>query len=467
MARRVALVAVVSAAAGGLVAAILAMVAVDQLIVEHIDQRLRAATRTLAGELEEEREEEREETEGAATGGEQARQEVSSVTETLDDENEELAGSGIRLAVHAQGRVLAGEAALPVVAPGACDTRGVVGARIRACARPYGDWLLVAAQASDGARLRWFYLLAAVAAVALGAASGALLSRWVTRWAVEPLSALSLALARSRPESATAVDFGAASDCDEVEAIREELVRLIERVRLLLDQAQRFVANAAHELRTPLTMLRAELDLHAEEGIDGRTTSVLARACERVARLSDLIERLLVLALPPENLRQGFAAVSLAELVHEVALDLPELDRARLRLELASEGLVRGDGELLRSLVSNATLNALKFAPLGPITLRLEEQASSPPSVAFSVRDEGPGVPVELRRRVFEAFFREVPGATAGHGIGLALVGHIARAHGGGAELLDVPVGACLSVVLPAWREGGPVSPPARAPAQS
>jgi signal transduction histidine kinase len=166
-----------------------------------------------------------------------------------------------------------------------------------------------------------------------------------------------------------------------------------------------------------------------------------------------LIERLLVLALPPERLRDGFAAVSLAELVSEVALDLPELDRARLRLELESEGLVRGDAELLRSLVSNALVNALKFAPRGAIHVRLEEPAGIPASVQWIVRDEGPGIPVELRQRVFEAFFREAPTATTGHGIGLALVGHIARAHGGSAEFLEVPAGACLSVTLPAWQE--------------
>jgi two-component system OmpR family sensor kinase len=456
MAQRVALVAVVSAAVGGLVAAGLAVLAVDQLIVDQLDQRLRAATLTLAGELDEEREEQAD-AEGTAAGG-RAPEDVNSVSETLDDENAELASSGIRLAVHAGGRVLAGDGSLPVVAGGACETRGILGARIRACARPYGDWLLIAAQSSDRTRLRWLYLLAALAAVALGAASGAVLSRWVTRWAVEPLSALSVALARSRPEAGTTLEWGPSSDCDEVETIREELVRLMDRVQILLEQAQRFVGNAAHELRTPLTTLRAELDLHAEEDVDGKTRGVLERASERVARLSDLIERLLVLALPPENLRQGFAAVSLAELVNDVALDLSPLERDRLRLELESEGLVRGDGELLRSLVSNALVNALKFAPRGSVRVRLEERAAAPASIAFLVRDEGPGVPMNQRQRVFEAFFRETPNATAGHGIGLALVGHIARAHGGTAEFLEVPAGACLSVILPAWRESAPGS---------
>jgi two-component system OmpR family sensor kinase len=479
MAWRVALVAVLSASFGGLLAAALAIVAVDQLILEHVDQRLHATLVTLAGELDEEREEERgdreENDEERDDDREDARDDdrderentamakrsfsrqasppaVASVSETLDDENEEIASSGIRLAVHAGGRALAGDGSLPEVEVGSCQTRGLLGARVRACSRPYGEWLLIAAQPSDGARLRWLYLLAAVAAVGLGAGSGAVLSRWLTRWAVEPLSALTRALSRSRPETSTSLALGPVSDCDEVEAIRDELVRLIARVRLLLEQAQRFVGNAAHELRTPLTMLRAELELHAEE-IGGESRAVLERAGERVARLSELIERLLVLALPPENLRQGFEAVSLAELVHEVAFELPEVDRSRVRLELSSEGLVRGDAELLRSLLSNGLGNALKFAPHGDIRVLLEDRPAAPATVALTLCDSGPGIPAGRRERVFEPFYREAPNTTAGHGIGLALVGHIARAHGGSAEFLPVPAGACLLVTLPAWQE--------------
>jgi signal transduction histidine kinase len=190
---------------------------------------------------------------------------------------------------------------------------------------------------------------------------------------------------------------------------------------------------------------------------------VLERASARVARLSELIERLLVLALPSENLRHGFETVALSEVVQSVVDDLPTASAARLQLQLASEGLVRGEEELLRSLISNALSNALRFAPEGPIALRLTEQpsaasaAGSAPegsdavgTVCLEVQDHGPGIPEELQGRVFEAFYRAAPGATAGHGIGLALVGHIARVHGGQARFIPSH-GALLRVTLPAW----------------
>jgi signal transduction histidine kinase len=52
---------------------------------------------------------------------------------------------------------------------------------------------------------------------------------------------------------------------------------------------------------------------------------------------------------------------------------------------------------------------------------------------------------------VFEPFFRAAQGAATGHGLGLALIGHIARAHGGMAAIADTSAGACLVVTLPGW----------------
>jgi two-component system, OmpR family, sensor kinase len=457
IARRVALVAMVSAAAGGLLAAVLALIAVDQLILEQLDQRLQAATLTLAGELDEERLER--EAEGQAGARVEASGEAS-VNETLDDENQEIESSGIRLGAFAGGARVAGKM-LPLPPPGSCETRGLVGSRVRACARAYGDWVLVAAQPSDAGRLRSIYIVAALLGITLAAAGGALLSRTLTPWAVRPLIALSRALARSRPESALPADLGTDSGCAEVDAIRDELHRLIERTRALLDQSERFVTNAAHELRTPLTTLRAELELHAEE-LQGPNREVLGRASQRIARLSELIERLLVLALPPENLRERFEPVALADLIQELVDDLPAEASARVRLELQGEGLVRGDAELLRALVSNLLGNALKFAASGPITLSLAETSGAGrPEVRLEVRDTGPGIPRALRERVFEPFYRLAPNASVGHGIGLALVGHIARAHGGAATFIDAAVGACLSLHLPGWSAADASNPSA------
>lgn len=433
---RVGLVAVASAAFGGFAAAVVAIVAVDHLLSNQADLRLRAATVTLAGELDEDLNEKNPE----------------DVVEVVEDENGEIVTSGIRLAVFEAGLLLAGDSWMQAPGPGQCETRRVAGARVRSCAGTFRSWTLVAAQPIDQKWLHWVYGLAAIGAVLLGGTTGAISSVALSRWAVRPLLALAYALRASRADAPGRLELGAASSSEEVEQIRSALLELAGRLQVLLDQAHRFAGDAAHELRTPLTALRAELELLAEESSDGDRPAI-DRALARVARLAELLDRLLVLALPADNLSSGFENVSVADVAEEAVGELTAEQRARVRLELHGEGLVRGDPRLLESLLANALQNALKFAPDGAITVQVVDRprGSEPASVSIEVRDEGPGVPSQLRERVFEPFYRVRPGATGGQGLGLALIGHIARAHGGRAAFRDSDRGARLEILLPAW----------------
>jgi two-component system OmpR family sensor kinase len=438
---RVALVALTSAALGGLAASVVAILAVDRLIGDQADQRLRAATITLAGELDEDRDDKKKEP----------------VRDVVDDENGEIVTSGIRLSVFEDGRLVAGDSWAFAPAANACETRRIAGERVRACATEYEASVLVAAQPIDSASLYWLYALAAAGAIGLGAAVGAVSSLGLSRWAVGPLRSLSRTLRSSRPEALFALAPDPPDDYEEVEAVRSALRDLSVRVQELLAQANRFAADAAHELRSPLTALRTELELLAEDSTPPERAA-LERATERVVRVSELLDRLLVLALPSDDLHRGFETVALGDVVEQVAEELPAERSARLTLALESEGLVRGDVHLLRSLVVNAVENALKFAPDGPIAVRLVERESSEPAmgreVVLEVSDGGPGVPDELRERVFVPFFRVAPGRAPGHGLGLALIGHIARAHGGQARFEPSERGARLVIALPAWRAG-------------
>jgi signal transduction histidine kinase len=447
-ASRVALVAVVSAALSGLVAALIAIAAVDHLIAVQADQRLMAATVTLAGELDEDPADEQQET----------------LEETVADENGEIRTSGIRLAVFAADRRVAGDAASFLPPAGSCETRLVGSDRVRACASSHRSWALVAAQKVDERRLYVLYAFAALGAIVLGGLVGAVASAGLVRFAVGPLVTLAQTLRASRPDALGSLDLSQPSDNAEVEAIRSALQVLALRLELLLEQSNRFAADAAHELRTPLTTLRTELELLAEtSSVEERTA--IERASARVAALAELVERLLVLAQPSERLREGFEAVALADLAEEVANALTAKDRERVVLDLAGEGLIRGDARLLRSLLSNALGNALKFAPTSPVTLRISESAADstaePGSVLVEVSDLGPGIPEALRGRVFEPFYRANPRTAEGHGLGLALIGHIANAHGGSARFEPADRGARLHVRLPAWQAT------ARAPASS
>lgn len=437
MAWRVGLVAVLSAALGGLAASAVAIVAVDRLVSEQANQRLRAATVTLAGELDEDLRDKK----------------PDGIDEVVQDENGEIVTSGIRLAVFEQGRLLSGDDWIRAPVAGTCETWPARGGRVRACAGAHESWILVAAQPIDDGWLHWVYVLAAVGAVLLGASTGAIGSARLSRWATQPLRQISRGLRASRPDAPAELALGPKGRCEEVEEIRTALLDLATRLQALLDHAQRFAGDAAHELRTPLTALRAELELLGEE-LDGAPRAAIERAAGRVTALSELVNRLLVLALPADNLTSDFEAVALSDVVADTLAELPAQERSRVRTEIRGEGLVRGDPRLLSSLVSNATQNALKFAAEGEIVVRATERSAvtgAPPEVVLEVQDDGPGVPMALRERVFEPFFRAKPGATAGHGLGLALIGHIARAHGGAARFLDSTRGARLEVTIPGW----------------
>lgn len=444
IARRVVLAALVSAALGASSAAIIAIMAVDRLLVTKADERLRGATIELRDELDE---------------GKRPLS-LEDLQEELADENGEIAPSGIRLAVYRGAELVAGDPSVPRPSGLGCSTVGLVGRRLRSCAQEHGTLQLVAASRSDEGELASLYLAAALTAFGLGATTGALLSLGLGRWAVAPLQRLVEGLQRSRADRLSSLDLGPESACLEVEAVRQALTALIVQLEVLLAQAERFAANAAHELRTPLTTLRAEIELLAEEGT-GANRQALDRASQKVAALAALVERLLVLALPGPRLAEGFETVALEDVVEETLLELPAEQRRRVRFETSGEGLVRGDTQLLKALVQNALGNALKFAVGKPVEVRLAEAMDSA-VVELQVCDQGPGIAPEQRDRVFEAFYHSHPSEQGGHGLGLALIGHIAKAHGGRAAFAPAATGACLVIALPRWtprHAPGPAKP--------
>lgn len=439
LAGRVVATTIASAAIGGALTATLAIIAVDRLVADHGDQRLTGATFTLAGEIDENRAEADQET----------------LQEIVTDENEEIVTSGIRLAVFRAGRRIAGDPSVPLAPAGGCDTRGMVGQRVRSCGQAYEDWVLVAAQSNEQQALRWLYIAAGLGALLLSGLIGALLSVRLTRWALRPLTELTRVV-RTLPARGEARNrLGPASDVEEVQDIRAALANLIERHDALLKQAHRFAADAAHELRTPLTMIAGELELLAEEEPPGRGRTTLLELRERTARLSALVERLLVLASPLSEQDHSFDTVALSDLLAEVAHGLPAEQRGRVQLQLEGEGLTRGEPSLLRSLFGNALENALKYSGTEPVEVVLREAngaLNGRRMLQIDVRDRGAGVPLAERESVFEPLYRAHPGAAVpGHGLGLALIGHIVRAHSGTAEFIDAERGACLRVQLPAW----------------
>ena len=221
-----------------------------------------------------------------------------------------------------------------------------------------------------------------------------------------------------------------------VNAVNNALARLDEGY----ERHKRFLADAAHEIRTPIAILQTRLEALAES--DDKHLLL-----EDVARLALLAEQLLDLQRLDRQ-RDSFAAVDLVGLGRQVAAELAPLAISAgydISFEAIADAVeVRGDAASLERALANLVQNAIAYGGRrGAITIRVEAQA------AIEVQDEGPGIPVEERERIFEPFYR-VRARTTGAGLGLYLVWEIARLHGGRAVALQsITGGACFRIELP------------------
>ena len=220
-----------------------------------------------------------------------------------------------------------------------------------------------------------------------------------------------------------------------------------------VDVRRDFVANVSHELRTPLTALAIMIENLLRGAIDEREVAVdfLRRMAGEIDRLTKMVVELLLLSRL-ENEREQLikSEFPVSELIAEVIGDLEGLwgsKEQRLR-HMAVSTRVHADRAKLKQVFINLLDNAIKFSPpASSITIEVQELA---PGVRVSVKDEGPGIPVEHLPRVYERFFKGSAARGGGTGLGLAIVKHIVEAHGGTVAVESKTAGGATFVfVLP------------------
>ncbi len=235
----------------------------------------------------------------------------------------------------------------------------------------------------------------------------------------------------------------------------ERVQTLVQSHEALLASQKSLLANASHELRSPLTRIRMGLELMGGEASPASRLEI----SRNITELDQLIEEILLasrLDAREANLGTvesvdliGLSAEECARVGAELLLDLNPAWRAAPTAATGDAALpVQGVAKLLRRAVRNLLENAHRHAA-GTITLELSQAAGR---AVIRVSDHGPGVPVDLRERIFEPFYR-LPGATerdGGVGLGLALVKSITLRHGGSVHCEDrAGGGACFVMQLP------------------
>ena len=240
---------------------------------------------------------------------------------------------------------------------------------------------------------------------------------------------------------------------DGLEASRTETEETLARQR-------QFVADASHELRTPLTSILANLELLAEvlEGERGEAARSALRSSQRMRRL---VGDLLLLARADAKRTLPREPTDVGQVLIDATAELGPLAEDHDISVDARPAVIDGSRDELHRMVLNLIENAVRHTPPGS-----RVRATAGPrdgAVLITVEDDGPGVPPELRERIFERFVRGDGDRGSSSGLGLSIVRAVAESHGGTVTAEDAEPGARFVVRLPRGA-GTPV--PDAAPAE-
>lgn len=239
--------------------------------------------------------------------------------------------------------------------------------------------------------------------------------------------------------------------CSLEATLEEKRVMEAELVRAgRLSALGQLTAGLAHEIKNPLASLKGTAQILGDEiAKDSPRRRMLELHLREIDRLAATLDRFLAFARPHEVSRRE---VELGRVVDDV-LALVEPQARRHRVRLVREGgdvpPIPCDPDKVAQVLMNLLLNAIQAMPDGgEARVSLSETTRGPRRFAcIAVSDTGPGVPEDLRDRIFDPMFTTRPD---GAGLGLSISARIVEAHGGLIEVSDsVGGGACFRVLLP------------------
>jgi two-component system, OmpR family, sensor kinase len=285
------------------------------------------------------------------------------------------------------------------------------------------------------ARVRVFLLLGVLGGAILALLAGLFVSERAMRPIVE-LTDAARQIERTRDASQQLPHPEAEDEIAELARTLENMLGALDSARsdtqAMLDRQREFVADASHELRTPLTSVLANLELLTEE-LSGEQAETAEAALRSTRRMRRLVGDLLLLARADARRVQPRRPTDLARVLIEAAAELgPMAERHELSIH-AEPAIVDGVSDELHRLVLNLLENAVRHTPPGT-AVRAATQSRDGEAV-ITVEDEGPGIPPELRQRVFERFVRGGRDGGRGSGLGLAIVRSVAQSLGGTVSL--------------------------------
>jgi signal transduction histidine kinase len=233
------------------------------------------------------------------------------------------------------------------------------------------------------------------------------------------------------------------------ESLQAEFERALETAKL--EAMKELAYGAGHEINNPLANISARAQTLLRAETDPERRRALAAINTQAFRAHEMIADMMLFARPPQpRLAACDAGSILKTLVSELTATAEELD-VRLQLDLPEDSVsILADHTQIAAAVRCLLVNSLEALPTGgEITIALRDAAAQSPWITISVTDNGPGIPAEIRAKIFDPFFS---GREAGRGLGLGLskAWRLITQHGGRIELESRPqTGASFTILLP------------------
>lgn len=239
----------------------------------------------------------------------------------------------------------------------------------------------------------------------------------------------------------------------EIQGFANAINQLLARTQHLIEQQQRFIADAAHEMRSPMTALSLQAERLSGQQLPDDQRVQIEQIQQSIKRNRHLIEQLLSLAKAQAgNVTLHKTQINSQHLFRQIIESLLPISQQKDQDigVVGTQTVAFYAAEIdMFTLVKTLADNALRYTPVeSQIDLVCEENDEF---VIFSVEDNGSGIPMEMRERVLEPFYRILGTEQQGSGLGLAIAENIAKRYGGYIELQDsrqFPTGLLVKVFL-------------------
>ena len=250
--------------------------------------------------------------------------------------------------------------------------------------------------------------------------------------------------------SATDLSPLAPSPYRELSSLVTSVNRLMERLTERLEREKEFLLDAAHELKTPLSIIQVNADSLNNSLTPQRQREATDGLRQGVGRATHTVHQLLALARSDSDRDNAdLQELDLVELVRDrmvLVVQLATLRGIELELHSPDSCHLPLNRESMASLIDNLISNAIKYSPNDSRVDVSVKQGEG--MVQLLVADQGPGIPPDLRKKVFERFFRLAGQDQPGSGLGLAIAERAAARNSGTIRLEDGANGTGLTVVV-------------------